>query len=179
MSTGEDISEVSIDNGTFGGITIYVDDSNTAGPWNGTIDYPYQYIQDGIDNATAGDTIVVNDGTYSEDLVIGKTDLTIKSVNGYVTTIIDTQGTSPGVEIQGYGLTLGSVGEGFTFKGSSPHLISLPNNPYGVVISYCYFDLTGAPTQAIDCAEASLNNLTVDSCPFLSAEGGRVRHIRI
>jgi len=166
------VSSVTNDEMTFAGTTIYVDDSNTAGPWNGTIDYPYQYIQDGINATSIGDTIIVNDGTYSEDLVIGKTDLTIKSVNGYDTTIVDTQGTSPGVEIQGSGLVLGLVGQGFTFKGLSPHLISLPNNPYDVVISYCYFDLTGAPTQAIDCAEASLNNMTVDNCSFLSVEAG-------
>ncbi|MBA7671886.1 hypothetical protein ES703_80053 [subsurface metagenome] len=76
----DEITISSVDEMTFAGNTIYVDDSNTAGPWNGTIDYPYQYIQDGIDNATAGDTIVVNDGTYSEDLVIGKWSCIVISV---------------------------------------------------------------------------------------------------
>ena len=51
---------------------IYVDDDNTAGPWDGTQAHPYQYIQDGIDNANAGDTIYVFNGTYTEDVYINK-----------------------------------------------------------------------------------------------------------
>ena len=54
------------------GSTIYVDDSNTGGPWDGTIDYPYQFIQDGIDHASGGDTISVFDGEYVENVVVSK-----------------------------------------------------------------------------------------------------------
>jgi parallel beta-helix repeat protein len=54
------------------GSTIYVDDDNTVGPWDGTMDYPYQFIQDGIDYATAGGTIFVFNGRYNENVVISK-----------------------------------------------------------------------------------------------------------
>jgi len=54
------------------GDTIYVDDDNTEGPWNGTLDYPYQYIQDGIDNASSGGTIFVFNGTYYENVIVNK-----------------------------------------------------------------------------------------------------------
>jgi parallel beta-helix repeat protein len=46
--------------------TIYVDGKNTAGPWDGTLEHPYRYIQDGINNAEAYDTVYVFNGTYQE-----------------------------------------------------------------------------------------------------------------
>jgi len=54
------------------GEIIYVDDDNTEGPWNGTVEYPYQYIQDGIDNAFKYDTVFVYDGTYYENVIVNK-----------------------------------------------------------------------------------------------------------
>jgi parallel beta-helix repeat protein len=54
------------------GNTIYVDDDNTDGPWDGSSAHPYQFIQDGVDNASNGDTILVQDGYYTENIVIDK-----------------------------------------------------------------------------------------------------------
>ena len=51
----------------------YVDDNNTAGPWDGTPEYPYQHIQDGIDNVFEGYTIYVKNGTYYENVLVNKT----------------------------------------------------------------------------------------------------------
>jgi parallel beta-helix repeat protein len=49
---------------------IYVDDNNTEGPWNGTIDYPYQFINDGLANSSNGDIIFVFSGLYFERIII-------------------------------------------------------------------------------------------------------------
>jgi parallel beta-helix repeat protein len=46
-------------------ITIYVDDDNTDGPWDGSINRPYQTIKDAIENSTDGDIIFVFTGTYT------------------------------------------------------------------------------------------------------------------
>lgn len=52
--------------------TIYVDANNTEGPWDGTLEHPYQYIQDGIDNATEDDIVFVFNGIYHENVMIDK-----------------------------------------------------------------------------------------------------------
>jgi len=69
----DDLSTKLVSSYDFDGITIYVDDDNTAGPWNGTQQYPYKNIQDGIDNASNNDTIFVYNGTYNENIQLNKT----------------------------------------------------------------------------------------------------------
>ncbi len=81
------------------GTIIYVDDSNTAGPWNGTQDYPYETIHEGITAAIAGDTVSVLSGTYNENLVITK-DLTLVGENKD-TTFIDGGGNGHVVNAHG------------------------------------------------------------------------------
>ena len=46
--------------------TIYVDDDNTDGPWDGTVEHPYQTINDGVIASIDGDTVYVNSGIYGE-----------------------------------------------------------------------------------------------------------------
>jgi len=78
-----------------GGSTIYVDDSNINGPWDGSIDHPYQFIQDGIDHAVDGDTVYVYQGSYRENVVVSKSidlfgedrELTSLSAYGFGTVI--------------------------------------------------------------------------------------------
>jgi nitrous oxidase accessory protein len=59
------------DNPSFENI-IYVDDDNTDGPWDGTQEHPYNTIQDAIDQAKDADTIIVNNGIYTEYIIINK-----------------------------------------------------------------------------------------------------------
>ncbi len=53
--------------------TVYVDDDNTEGPWDGTIEHPYRYIEDAIKNSADGDAVYVFKGIYYENLIVGKT----------------------------------------------------------------------------------------------------------
>lgn len=51
---------------------IYVDDDNIYGPWDGSIEYPFKYVQDGINKSLSGDIVFVNNGYYVENLIISR-----------------------------------------------------------------------------------------------------------
>jgi hypothetical protein len=104
--------------------TLYVDDDNTTAPWDGTDENPYQYIQDGIDAAVDGNTVIVKDGNYSihkgprnVNLDFCGKAITVRSANGASNCIINC-GNTEGV--RGFYFhndeTQSSVLEGFTIK---------------------------------------------------------------
>jgi len=90
---------------------IYVDDDNTQGPWDGTQEHPYQYVQDGIDNAQEGDTIYVFSGFYDKYLTLSKSvnfigedrDSTILNWSICIEDYID------GITIHGFTLGMGGI----------------------------------------------------------------------
>jgi parallel beta-helix repeat protein len=53
--------------------TFYVDDDNIMGPWFGTEEQPFRYIQSAIDSCGARfDKVIVNPGIYYESISIGE-----------------------------------------------------------------------------------------------------------
>ena len=64
---------------------IYVDDSNTFGPWYGTIDHPFKHIQEAINVSEDNDFIYIFNGTYNESLSIN----TAITLFGEKTTIVN------------------------------------------------------------------------------------------
>jgi len=51
---------------------IFIDKNNTIGPWDGTIDNPYQDISSGIVKAKNGDILYILTGIYYEQITIDK-----------------------------------------------------------------------------------------------------------
>ena|GEM_PF-937791 len=95
--------------------SLFVNDDNTEGPWDGSMKYPYRWIQDAIDTALAGNIIYVYAGTYNENLRVDKS-LQLIGENRTMT-IIDGGGKRDVVRIMTDGVTLMS----FTIKnGGSP-----------------------------------------------------------
>ncbi|MEI6126720.1 MAG: choice-of-anchor Q domain-containing protein [Pseudomonadota bacterium] len=78
---------------------------------------PYTTIQSAINAANAGDTILVYTGTYNETLIVGKT-LSVKSVNGAGSTIIDATGHGGLTSAVAFSSGLGrdTVLDGFTIS---------------------------------------------------------------
>lgn len=51
---------------------LYVDDDNRDGPWDGSVQYPFQNIHEAVEIANYQQQIFVLNGTYHEDIVIKK-----------------------------------------------------------------------------------------------------------
>ncbi|MFC1978034.1 cell surface protein, partial [Chloroflexota bacterium] len=90
-------------NTAYAASTIYVPDD-------------YLTIQAGVDAASSGDTIIVKDGTYTENINVNTDNLTIQSANGANATIVQADNSSDHVfEIMADYVTL----QGFTVKGAN------------------------------------------------------------
>ena len=92
----------------------------------------YPTIQQAIDNATAGDTIIVRDGVYYENVVVDKS-LTLKSENGSAYTTINSNGnvvriTADNVTIEGFTITGDGEWPGAGLKISSYRNTITSNN---------------------------------------------------
>lgn len=96
---------------------IYVDDSNTEGPWDGTIEHPHPNITTALMYASYNDTIFVYNGTYHEQLVINKAVSLIGE--NHSTTIID--GGKNGTVIAVKFVENVTI-SGFTIQSSGPQL---------------------------------------------------------
>jgi parallel beta-helix repeat protein len=92
--------------------TVFVDTDNTVGPWDGTLQYPYQYIQDAINISSYGDTVYVFNGSYYENLFIDKFIQLIGENKN--TTIIDGSSSEDVIEVYSYNTVI----SGFTIKNT-------------------------------------------------------------
>jgi len=108
--------------------TWYVDD-DTPGGGNGSIESPFNKIQDAIDASGNGDTVRVFNGTYYENVVVNKSVNLIG--NGSLNTTIDGGWVSPSFKLSGDGITV----SGFSIsKGSLAGIQILGND---ILIDHC------------------------------------------
>jgi parallel beta-helix repeat protein/predicted outer membrane repeat protein len=75
---------------------------------------PYTTIQSAINDSVNGDTVLVYDGAYVENINFNGKAITVKSVNGATSTIID--GNASGYVVTFSGEGPGSVLDGFTIR---------------------------------------------------------------
>jgi len=154
-------------------LEYFVDSANCPGPGSGMPDDPFCKIQDAI-NAATGTTIIVRDGTYTEDLVVNKANLTLRSENGKDSTTIqlvdgvgiDIQGGADnfvlgGAEYQGFTI-LSSVG-----GASTTFCIQLVNAPSGVTISHNTINTTGDASMGISIGIDGATDLAINNNEFI------------
>jgi hypothetical protein len=176
-----------------GATTVYVDAGNTTPPWDGSAANPYQCIQDGLDNAAGGDTVVVADGTYAgegnRDLDLGGKAITVRSANGPASTIIDCGGTEAephrgfvfgpydveGQTIEGFTIRNGHADFGggiFCDSDSKPTIKSCvvtENAAAGGAGIYCEYDSSPAIIDCIVTANTAISEGGGLSCWFSGA----------
>ena len=75
------MNEDKIESNILKSTTWIVDDDNIDGPWDGTQENPYRYIQDAVNAANSSDIIHVYSGNYSKFKVYNKDMLTIIGKN--------------------------------------------------------------------------------------------------
>jgi parallel beta-helix repeat protein len=95
------------------GASIFVNGDNTTGPWDGSSDHPFQFIQDAINVVPENGTVYVFKGIYLENIVINKPIKVNGSGEGYV--IIDGRGIKYVVNITANHVTL----QGCTIKNGT------------------------------------------------------------
>lgn len=78
-----------------------------------TVPGDYGTIQEALNNALDGETVLVSDGTYYENIIFPGRDITLISVNGPQSTTIDGGWTGPVIAIE-TGMDQNSIIEGFT-----------------------------------------------------------------
>jgi len=117
------------------GAIIYVDDDNTAGPWDGTALNPYQYIQHGINAAVSGiDAIEVAPGIYKEAIDFHGKAVRLYSSGGSGVTTINGTGHCHVVQCVS-GEDPNTILEGFTITGGNANGASAPDNCGGGMLN--------------------------------------------
>jgi len=120
---------------------VYVDDDNTSGPWDGSEQDPYQYISDGISNATSGQNVVVMPGDYqiSQDLIVPN-DIILFLHAGVLTSFSD----GYGLEVSGKLQAMGTVNDSIKFTSTLPESnwkgIKFSNNDVKSELRYCIIE---------------------------------------
>ena len=122
---------------------IYVDD-DASPPYDGTQEHPYQFIQDGVNTASEGDTVFVYSGIYYESHITINRSMNIIGEDRDTTIITDHSGakilliTGCDVNINGFTIKEGYMGIGIystSTKNTISNTLFISNSEYGIYLS--------------------------------------------
>lgn len=134
---------------------IHVDVNNTVGPWNGTAEFPLQFISDALAVLAENGTVFLHEGTYLNTSVSLEKHMNFIGENQQ-TTILDGAGLTT-IEIDGnYTITVSQL----TIQNAASGIYL--HNGTNVTISACTF--TNCTTSGIEISE--YHNLLVSGSTF-------------
>jgi parallel beta-helix repeat protein len=145
---------------------IYVDSTNTGGPWNGTIYHPYLTIQDAVDAAENDVTISIAEGVYTEIVTVQKNLVFLGEKRD--TTII--QGNSNGHVIH----VQGSAGNTLSFELSSLTIKNAQGLGYDC-IALSYVEI-GSITDSILMSSAQSDGIQLDHCKYITIANNQIKN---
>ena len=145
--------------------TIYVDGSNIGDPLeDGTIDHPFDKIQEGIDAASSGDTVLVAAGTYYENIIL-KDGVQVLGSVADITTIDG--GGAENVVLAEWITDAATVISGFTITNGTNGIYI---RKYSLItITNCV--VTGNQEDGINCKNS---NPTITNCVVTGNQGNGI-----
>ena len=171
------------------GNTLYVDDDNNSGPWDGTQEHPYRHIQQAIDNASSGDTIFIFNGIYNQIANLGVIDSSVALINKSLNivgedknnTIIDGKANSI-FQLQAAPVTIRNVticnGTGTSSKGLSGYGVVKRDNIHWddfdhILIDNCIFKDNNIGF-CIWFSQNNVSNVSITNCQFINHRYGSI-----
>lgn len=134
------------------GETWYVAPDGANTPMNGTSSDPFKTIQYAVDQASNGDTILVEEGTYFEEVNIHKDQLTLRSLTPNSATI---HGEDYCIQLLGNGLTLEDLnlqnaGKGIVVSGDQTEDLNFSSNWIESMLNYGIYFYWDAAIEGSD-----------------------------
>ncbi len=156
-------------------------ESNQTSSGNIYIPQDYSTIQEGINASANGDTVIVSDGIYYENINFGNNNITLKSLNGPESTIIDGLNNYRVIQNFGESIDFTTSIEGFTiqrgFSGDENNDTGKGGAIYtekSITIKNCIFvnnTCNSNYSSGDGCAIYSKNSLQIDDCIFTDNNG--------
>jgi nitrous oxidase accessory protein len=161
MATGTETTTTTTS--TITSTTWYVN-SSYSGDEYGTESQPYNTIQEAVNGASSGDTIIVEDGTYSENVDVYKS-LTIKSENGATSTMVTAAHSDDHTfYVYADNVTI----DGFTITGATDYgksgIYLYTSNYCNIYDNTCGYDASNKNYAGIFISLSSNNNIEGNTC---------------
>jgi parallel beta-helix repeat protein len=158
------------------GTIIYVDDDNTSGIEDGSLQYPYNTIQEGIDAAESGDTVYVfngiyygevipgDNGTYYQEITLDKS--LILQGESREDTIIEGGESGDVVKVTADWVNI----SGFTIQNGANYY----NGMIMVGVEHCHIYDLSAINNWVGIYIESSNNNVIENCDFSNNNGSGI-----